>query len=160
VAPETAVEVFAKRLQRDTPDPGKPEGANKTAKTMIEEEGVDVLFGSPGVSQRALFNAARGAEAQTWVIGIGADQFQSATEDQKPHILTSIVKRFDTVTYDFIESVAEGKPMSGRHAFGIDEDGLDFVTSGDFLTNRNVAVIDGFKDRLESGNIEAPDSLG
>ena len=93
------------------------------------------------------------------MIGIGGDQFQSATEDQQPHILTSVVKRFDTATYDFIESVDEGDPLTGRHTYGIDEDGLNIVTSGGFLTKRNLAVIEGFKDRVESGNIEVPDSL-
>ena len=42
---------------------------------------------------------------------------------------------------------------------GIDEDGLDIVTSGGFLTKRNLAVIEALKDRVESGNIEVPDSL-
>jgi basic membrane protein A len=153
------VEVVAKHLERDTPAPGKPEGANKTATDLLED-GADVVFGSPGVSQRALFNAALGVGDQAWVVGVGADQFQSASDDQKPRILTSIIKRFDTVTYDFLESADEGHPLSGRHAYGIDEDGLDFVTSGDFLTKRNVAVLNAFKDRVESGNIEVPDSLG
>lgn len=156
---DASVEVVAKHLERDTPAPGKPDGAKKTATDLLED-GADVVFGSPGVSQRALFNAARGVGDQTWVIGVGADQFQSATDEQKPHILTSIIKRFDTVTYDFLESADEGHPLSGRHAYGIDEDGLDFVTSGDFLTKRNVSVLNAFKDRVESGNIEVPDSLG
>ncbi len=158
-AVEPTVEVLAQHLKRDTPAPGKPEGANKMAIGLIEE-GADVLFGSPGVSQRALSNAARNADQQTWVVGIGGDQFQAATEDQKPHILTSVVKRFDTVTYDFIESVDEGNPLAGRRTYGIDEDGLDVVTSGEFLTKRNLAVIEGLKDRIESGNIEVADSLG
>ncbi len=153
------VQVLADHLERDTPEPGKPDGAKKTA-TALFEEGADVVFGSPGVSQRALFNAARVVGDEAWVVGVGADQFQSATEDQKPHILTSVIKRFDTVTYDFLESAADGEPLTGRHAFGLDEDGLDFVTSGNLLTKKNITVIDGFKDRVESGNIEVPDSLG
>jgi basic membrane protein A len=154
------VEVLAKHLKRDTPAPGKPDGAKKTATGLFEDDDVDVVFGSPGVSQRALFNAARGAGDEIWVIGVGADQFQSATEDQKPHILTSVVKRFDTVTYDFLESVAKDTPLTGRHTYGLDQDGVDFVTSGKYLTKRNIAVIDGFKDRVESGNIKVPDRLG
>jgi basic membrane protein A len=154
------VEVLAKHLKRDTPAPGKPDGAKKTATGLFEDDDVDVVFGSPGVSQRALFNAARGVGDETWVVGVGADQFQSATEDQKPHILTSVVKRFDTVTYDFLESVAKNAPLTGRHTYGLDEDGIDFVTSGKFLTKRKIAVIDGFKDRVESGNIKVPDRLG
>jgi len=155
-----AVEVLAKHLKRDTPAPGKPDGANKTAIGLFEDDDVDVVFGSSGVSQRALFNAARGVGDETWVVGVGADQFQSATEDQKPHILTSVVKRFDTVTYDFLESVAKHAPLSGRHTYGLDEDGIDFVTSGKFLTKRDIAVINGLKDRVESGNIKVPNRLG
>jgi basic membrane protein A len=156
----TPVEVLAKHLKRDTPARGKPDGAKKTATKLFDDDGVDVVFGSPGVSQRALFNAARSVGNETWVVGVGADQFQSATEDQKPHILTSVVKRIDTVTYDFLKSVADGKPLTGRHAYGLDEDGIDFVTSGNFLTMKNIAVIDDFKDRVESGDLEVPDSLG
>jgi basic membrane protein A len=155
-----AVEVLAKHLKRDTPAPGKPDGAKKTATGLFEDDDVDVVFGSPGVSQRALFNAARSIGDETWVVGVGADQFQSATEDQKPHILTSVVKRFDTVTYDFLESVAKHAPLSGRHTYGLDEDGIAFVTSGKFLTKRNIAVINGLKDRVESGNIKVPNRLG
>lgn len=155
-----AVQVVATRLEQDTPAPGKPDGATKVATALFEEDGVDIVFGSPGVSQRALFNAARAVGDETWVVGVVADQFQSATEDQKPHILTSVIKRFDTVTFDFLESVADGEPLTGRHTYGIDEDGLDFVASGNFLTNKNIAVINGLKDRVESGNIEVPNSLG
>jgi basic membrane protein A len=155
-----AVEVVATRLEQDTPAPGKPDGATKVATALFEEDGVDVVFGSPGVSQHALFNAARAVGDETWVIGVVADQFQSANDDQKPHVLTSVIKRFDTVTFDFLESVADGKPLTGRHTYGIDEDGLDFVASGNFLTNKNIAVINGLKDRVESGNIEVPNSLG
>jgi basic membrane protein A len=154
------VQVVVKHLERDTPAPGKPDGAKKIATDLFEEEGVDVLFGSPGVSERALFSAARAVGDQTWVVGVGADQFQSATEDERPHILTSIIKRFDTVTFNYLESTADGTPLTGRHSYGLAEDGLDFVTSGGFLTKKNIAVIDGFKDRVESGNIEVPDSLG
>lgn len=157
---EPTVEVVAAHLERDTPAPGKPDGATKTATGLIEEEGVDVVFGSPGVSQRALANAARVAGENTWVVGVGADQFLSATEEQKPHILTSIIKRFDTVTHDFLDAVDEGKPLAGRHAYGLDKDGLDYVTSGDFLSSKNISVIDELKDRVGSGNIEVPDSLG
>lgn len=157
-AAKPSVKVLVAHLELDTPAPGRPETATKVVTAQLDE-GADVVFGSPGVSQRALFNAARKAGDLTWVIGVGADQFQSATEDQKPHILTSVVKRVDTVTYEFIESVADGQPLTGRHLYGIDEDGLDYVTSGHLLTRRNIGVIDGFKDRVESGNIEVPDSL-
>lgn len=160
VDPDAAtVQVFTAHMELDTPAPGKPDGATKVATGLFEDHGIDVVFGSPGVSQRALFNAARAIGDEAWVVGIGADQFQSATDDQKPHVLTSITKRFDTVTFDFLESVADGEPLTGRHLFGIDEDGIDFATSGDFLTKRNIAVIDEFKDRVESGSIKVPDGL-
>jgi basic membrane protein A len=155
------VQIFAAHLERDTPAPGKPDGAKKTATSLFEDDGVDVVFGSPGVSQRALFNAARVAGDETWVVGVGADQFLSATEDQQPHVLTSIIKRFDTVTFDYLESVADGKPLTGRHTYGFHEDGLDFVTSGDFLTKKNIAVIDDFKSRLAAGSsLGVLDSVG
>jgi basic membrane protein A len=159
-AAKPSVEVVVTQLEKDTPAPGKPDGAKKVAKAQFEEEGVDVVFGSPGVSQRALFNAARAVGDEAWVVGVGADQFQAATEDQKPHILTSVVKRVDVVTFDFLESVADNKPLTGRHVYGLDEEGLDFVTSGKFLSRKNVAKLGGFRDQIESGSLQVPNRLG
>jgi basic membrane protein A len=159
-AAKPSVKVVATRLEQDSPAPGKPDGPKKVATAQFEDEGADVVFGSPGVSERALFNAARAAGDQAWVIGVGSDQFQAATDDQKPHVLTSVIKRYDTVTYDFLESVANRRPLTGRHVYGLDEEGLDFVTSGDFLSRRTIAKIEGFRDRVESGNIKVPARLG
>lgn len=158
-AAKPTVTVVTTHLERDTPARGKPDGPTKVARAQFEDKGADVVFGSPGVSQRALFNAARVAGDHAWVVGVGADQFQSATEDQKPHVLTSVIKRYDTVTFDFLESVADREPLTGRHQYGVDEEGIDFVTSGGFLTRRNAAKLTAFRDRVESGNIEVPDRL-
>ncbi|HUP99114.1 MAG TPA: BMP family ABC transporter substrate-binding protein [Aeromicrobium sp.] len=158
-AAKPTVKVVATQLERDTPARGKPDGPKKVATAEFEDEGADVVFGSPGVSQRALFNAARVAGDNTWVVGVGSDQYQAATDDQKPHILTSVVKRYDTVTYDFLESAADAKPLTGRHDYGADDDAIDFVTSGKFLSRKNVARLRGFQHRIESGNIEVPAKL-
>jgi basic membrane protein A len=158
-AAKPTVQVVATHLERDTPARGKPDGAKKVATAQFKEDGADVVFGSPGVSQRALFNAARVVGDDTWVVGVGADQFQSATEDQQPHILTSVIKRYDTATYDFLESVVDRKPLTGLRVYGLDDEGLDFVTSGNFLSRKNVTRLGAFRDRVESGNIQVPNRL-
>jgi basic membrane protein A len=157
-AAKPEVQVVATQLERDTPAPGRPDGPKKVATAQFDE-GADVLFGSPGVSQRALFNAARAVGDDAWVVGVGADQFQVATDEQKPHVLTSVIKRYDTATYDFLESVAHGRPLMGRHVYGLDDDGLGFVTSGKFLSRKNLAKLRVFRHRVKSGNIEVPDRL-
>ncbi|MFL6089759.1 MAG: BMP family ABC transporter substrate-binding protein [Aeromicrobium sp.] len=159
-AAKPTVQVVATRLERDTPAPGKPDSATKVTKAQFEDSDVDVVFGSPGVSERALFNAARAEGDGTWVVGIGSDQFQAATEDQKPHILTSVIKRYDTVTFDFLKSVADRKPVTGRHVYGLDDGALGFVTSGKFLTRKQVTKLSALRHQVESGAIQVPNRLG
>jgi hypothetical protein len=43
--------------------------------------------------------------------------------------------------------------------YGLDDEGLDFVTSGNFLSRKNIAKLSAFRERVESGDIEVPDRL-
>lgn len=157
-AAKPTVKIIVTQLVKDTPGPGKPDGATKVATTQFED-GADVVFGTPGVSQRALFNAARRSGDDAWAIGVGVDQYQLANDDQKAHIRTSVIKRFDTVTFDYLKSVADNKALRGRHVYGFDSDGLAFVTSGGFLPRRTAARIDVLQHRVEAGDVDVPDQL-
>ena len=41
------------------------------------------------------------------------DQYLTASEEAKPHILTSMLKRVDTATFNMVKSVADGEPLTG-----------------------------------------------
>ena len=72
-----------------------PDGARNVA-GMLYDAGADVIFQVAGRSGVGVFDAASGlARNRRWAIGVETDQWQGATTRQRPHILTSIVKRFD-----------------------------------------------------------------
>jgi len=117
--------------------------------------GADVIFGVPGVAERDLLNAAVDAGDDHWVVGFGSDQFVTASDDQKEHVLTSILKRYDTATYAFIASVASGRPLSGQHTLGLKQRGLGYATSGDFV-KPFASDIDAFEAKVVAGDLVVP----
>ena len=70
--------------------------------------GADVVYHAAGGSGSGVFDAAVEAGDGMWAIGVDSDQYLTASDEQKPHILTSMLKRVDVATFDMIPSVADG----------------------------------------------------
>ena len=56
---------------------------------------------------------------------------------QKPHILTSALKRVDVASYDWIKTVDDGYPVTGYLTYDLKNDGVGYATSGGFLDSIN-----------------------
>ncbi|MDX6233347.1 MAG: basic rane protein, partial [Nocardioidaceae bacterium] len=109
-AAKPGIKVDVKYIQEsDLKGFGDPAGG-KAAATGEFDKGADVVYHAAGGSGSGVFDAAVDAGEGKWAIGVDSDQFLTATAAQKPHILTSMLKRVDTATYDFIKSVDGGKP--------------------------------------------------
>jgi basic membrane protein A len=91
-----------------------------------------------------------------WAIGVDGDQWASASAAQKPHILTSMLKRVDVATVDMITSVDNGKPLTNYQVYDLSKDGVGYATSGDFLSQQIQDDIDGYADQIKNGDIEVP----
>lgn len=120
------------------------------------KNGVDVVYHASGASGLGVLEAA--ASQQVLAIGVDSDQSLTATEAQRPYILTSMLKRVDTAVYDTIKSVTEGNFKGGYHEFGLKDNG---VTYAENEYNKN--LISDIKPRLEeikgkiiSGEITVP----
>ena len=82
----------------DAPDDA-PDGARISA-SLLYDAGADVIFHAAGRSGVGVFEAAAGLSATNrWAIGIETDQWQAAGTRERPHVLTSIIKRFDVQIY-------------------------------------------------------------
>jgi basic membrane protein A len=119
------------------------------------DAGADVVFGAAGVPERELLNAAVDAGDDHWIVGFGSDQYVMANDDQKKHVLTSILERYDTATYAFLASVAADRPLTGQHTLGLKEHGLAYSTSGDFV-KPIASQIDDFEHQLVVGDLVVP----
>ena len=120
------------------------------------DAGADVVYHAAGGSGGGVFEAAQAAEG--WAIGVDSDQYLTASEDAQPHILTSMLKRVDTATFNMTESVADGKPLVSYQTYDLAADGVGYSTSGDFLSEDTISQIEDFADQIKAGDIEVPDT--
>ncbi len=134
---------------------GDPAGG-KAAATGLYDKGADVVYQAAGGSGSGVFDAAVEAGDGMWAIGVDSDQYLTASADQKPHILTSMLKRVDTATYDMISSVNDGTPLVSYQSYDLAADGVGYATSGDFLSQSIQDDINGYADQIKSGDIEVP----
>jgi basic membrane protein A len=127
----------------------------KTAAAGEFDQGADVVYHAAGASGSGVFDAAVEAGDGKWAIGVDSDQYLTATAEQKPHILTSALKRVDVASYDFIKSVNDGTPDTSYVTYDLKNDGVGYSTSGGFLDSIK-SKIDAYATKIKSGQIKVP----
>jgi basic membrane protein A len=127
----------------------------KTAAAGEFDQGADVVYHAAGASGSGIFDAAVEAGDGNWAIGVDSDQYLTATAAQKPHILTSALKRVDVASYDFIKSVNDGTPDTGYVTYDLKNDGVGYSTSGGFLDSIK-SKIDEYATKIKDGTIKVP----
>ncbi len=104
----------------------------------LYQRGADVVFAAAGDSGSGVLEAVVEQSAangqQLWVIGMDQDQWFNANESQRPHVLTSIIKRGDTASYRLVEHILGGGERGTVLRLGVADEGLVFSTQGDGLT--------------------------
>lgn len=125
--------------------------------TKMYDDGAEIVYHASGASGAGLFNAA--VEAGKLAIGVDSDQYLTASPEQQPLILTSMLKRVDTATYNAIQQVGDGSFAAGPVVFGMAEDGLDYSKSNTAeLTEDITAKLDEYKAQIIDGTIVVPES--
>jgi basic membrane protein A len=151
------VEVLVEYIGDDTTafnDPVKGEQLS----TAMYDDGAEIIYHAAGASGAGLFNAA--VEAQKFAIGVDSDQYLTASPEQQPLILTSMLKRVDVSVFNAIEAVGAGT-LGGSQVFGMAEDGVDYATSNpEELTADITEQLDEFKQQIIDGTIVVPETPG
>ena len=125
--------------------------------TKMYDDGAEIIYHASGASGAGLFNAA--VEAGKLAIGVDSDQYLTASPEQQPLILTSMLKRVDTATYNAIKEVGDGSFAAGGVVFGMAEDGVDYSQSNTTeLTADIVAKLDDYKAQIIAGTIVVPET--
>jgi basic membrane protein A len=130
----------------------------KAAAAAMYENGADIVYHASGGSGSGVFDAAVEAGDNMWAIGVDSDQYLTASDDQKEHILTSMLKRVDTATFNMIQSVADDKPLSGYQSYDLKSDGVGYSTSGGFIDDIT-DQIDDWAEKIKSGEVEVPSTV-
>jgi basic membrane protein A len=133
-------------------DPVKGEALS----TKMYDAGAEIVYHAAGASGAGLFNAS--VQAGKLSIGVDSDQYLTASAEQQPLILTSMLKRVDTAVYNSIQAVGEGS-FGGSFIFGMAEDGVDYSTSNTTeLTQDIIDQLEGYREQIVSGEIVVPES--
>jgi basic membrane protein A and related proteins len=120
--------------------------------------GADIVYHAAGQSGLGLFKEAVEQGPEALAIGVDSDQYLTASAEEQPHIMTSMLKRVDTAGFEAIRDQVEGSFQSGFQSFGLAEEGVDYATSNpDLLTPDIQAELDTFKEQIINGEITVPE---
>jgi basic membrane protein A len=119
------------------------------------DNGADVIYHAAGQSGLGLFKAA--VEHDGIAIGVDSDQYLTASAEEQPHILTSMLKRVDVAIYNVIKSAGEGTFEPGGMVLTMADDGVAYG-SGDptLLTDEIKAAMDTARERIIGGQVKVP----
>jgi basic membrane protein A and related proteins len=118
------------------------------------QAGAKVVFQVAGGCGLGALDAAR--ERKIWGIGVDADQSFLG-----PHVLTSAQKRVDEGVFRTIKSVQDGTWQGGRNlVFGLAQDGVALGTISKKVPQSDLDQLDQVKQKIASGEIQVPKSLG
>ena len=130
--------------------------AGRVASQSMYEDGADIIYHAAGGSGNGTFQAAKeyseSSGGKVWAIGVDSDQYNTADEELKPYILTSMLKRVDVAVYNTIKAVQDGMFSSGPQRFDLAVDGVGYSTSGSFIDDI-VPQLEEWKTRIVSGEI-------
>ncbi|TYP56102.1 BMP family lipoprotein [Thermosediminibacter litoriperuensis] len=118
--------------------------------------GADVVYHASGASGVGVIEAA--AAEKKLAIGVDSDQSLTAKEDQRPYILTSMLKSVDVSVYETIKSLVEGNFKGGYSVFGLAENGVSYAVN-DYnkeLISDIQPKLDELKDKIIKGEIKVP----
>jgi basic membrane lipoprotein Med (substrate-binding protein (PBP1-ABC) superfamily)/DNA-binding SARP family transcriptional activator len=170
VAPDIAIDsVYLSRLP-DSSGFVSPTLAAQAARTLYRD-GADVVYHAAGGSGVGLFETAvaesRRQDRHLWAIGVDADEYRNehvhgdpklwdyGPDDWKPHLLTSMVKRYDRAVHDTIVAFHAGTLEPGTNVMGLANGGVDYATSGGFIDHL-VPHLERLKADIVAGRIEVP----
>ena len=140
-------------------DPAK----GKEAGLAMYEQGADVVYHAAGGSGGGLFEAAKErsetGDVKVWAIGVDSDQYNTAGDEVKDYILTSMLKRVDVAVYKTITNYVESGQQSGVNVFDLSADGVGYSTSGGFLDDVK-DQIEALREQIVSGELVVPETVG
>ena len=130
-------------------DPAK----GKIAAAGMYQSGADVVYAAAGGSGGGVFTAA--AAAGKMAIGVDSDQALTAPADVRKVIITSMLKKVDVATFDFIKALTENKFAAGTKVYDLKADGVGYSTTGGQMDDIK-AKLDAYKQQIMDGKIVVP----
>lgn len=128
--------------------------------------GVDVIFHAAGATGNGVFSEAKERKKQdpnanVWVIGVDADQYEEGKVDDTTNVtLTSMLKGVNAAVVDISNRAKNGDFPGGETLiYGLAEDGVTLADSRGAIPEDVQKVIEEYKQKIISGEIEVPEEV-
>jgi basic membrane protein A len=134
-------------------------GAGQQIASAMYQSGVDVIFHAAGAVGNGVFQEARnrmeaGTDTDLWVIGVDRDQSEEGNYDGGNLTLGSTIKNVGSAVAQSANAAMEGNFPGGETiAFGLAENGIDFVTHED-MPQETLDAIEEARQGIVDGEIE------
>ena len=135
--------------------------AHEAAAAMYEQ-GADVVLHAAGAAGAGVFTAAREQSASLgrhlWAIGADSDQYLDVPPPERPHVLTSTIKRLDVAVYQLIRDFLDGGLEPVRRELTLADGAVGYSTTGGHLSPETTATLDRLEAEIVAGTRTVPRS--
>ena len=137
----------------------------KTTANRMYSAGADIIFHAAGGTGNGVFTEAKerkeaDPEANIWVIGVDADQYDEGQTGDANVTLTSVLKRVDTAVKNISEqAMGDEFPGGETITYGLSDEGVGLADSRGAIPEDVMAQIEDFKQQVIDGDIEVPETV-
>ena len=132
----------------------------KIAANSMYSSGVDIIFHAAGGTGNGVFSEAKERKvkdpnANVWVIGVDADQYDEGKVDESTNItLTSMLKGVNTAVVDIATRAKNGEfPGGTTTTYGLAENGVGLADSRGAIPQDIMDLVNEYKEKIASGEI-------
>ena len=132
-----------------------PVKGGELAKSQMDR-GADVVYAAAGATGQGVLKAA----ADAGKLAIGVDSNQNRLFPGK--VLTSMLKRVDTATYNMFKTAKDGAWKPGFNVFGLKEDGVGYAVDDNNKALMSADIVKAAEDAkadIISGKIQVHDFM-
>lgn len=139
--------------------------SQETGKTLAAKQynqGAYVIFHAAGGTGMGVISETadrRDAGEDVWVIGVDSDQYEYGKygDEGKSAVLTSMLKRVDTASYNAAKAVADGTFTGGVVRYSLADGGVGIPEENPNLSESILTEIDKAYEAIANGDIKVPD---
>ncbi|WP_142826537.1 BMP family lipoprotein [Planococcus soli] len=137
----------------------------KTTANRMYSAGADIIFHAAGGTGNGVFTEAKerkeaDPEANVWVIGVDADQYDEGQTGDANVTLTSVLKRVDTAVINISEQAMAGEFPGGETiTYGLSDEGVGLADSRGAIPEDVMTQLEDYQQQVIDGDIVVPDTL-
>jgi basic membrane protein A len=137
----------------------------KTTANRMYSAGADIIFHAAGGTGNGVFTEAKerkeaDPDANIWVIGVDADQYDEGQTGDANVTLTSVLKGVDKAVINISEQAMAGDFPGGETiTYGLADDGVGLADSRGAIPEDVMTKIEDFKKQVIDGEITVPEKV-